>query len=675
MAHRCANLRQLIDDRAPAHPDSETLHSITRSLMDDRSVLLVAPRPFDRDLPWQLAAKTGCRPVLVVSQSDTRLAERAEALAESCGLIACHMRSGLPEQSLTTMADGLGAGRWDCAFVSVRHLADPGVMAAARAFTPRLVVIEDADRLPMPGPACDPAYQRAALLARDAGCVLTSSEVASEQTLAEIERQMAPHRPRVYHVGDDLRGLRLVAHLTASSAQKDTRLLGLLDDAPRRVVVFAADAEEAERLRSIIEGERGLPSLDLSAVRRGEIEGALRRFREGGARVLIATAPLNRRFDLPEIPLVISYSLPSCLETLHRQASLAGGTDATAVLMADPAEQPRLEEEASRAAPEVGHILGIHQAVAQDGDLNFTLLRDITGLSSEALQIGIEFLIAAGALEVQARADEEIVARCGPRPNGAALERYAREADRLRRTRVSMVEPLLDFARTRRCRRAFLAEALGYPLTPGGCRCDRCRPAPEPLAPVRTAGYRIFAGPLVGWALSLWRGHDDGPPPTGAALMALRLGESGSNGAAERLAWLLVRRMRNSSAYRHMDLIVPLPPLDGAAEDDGALQLATALSRLTGLAVAPMLHRKNAQPRREGRASREANDAADVAVVNVADTEHIRGQRIVLLANIFRLDAEAEKVAAALLRAGAAKVRLLAVLWITPRPSSGPGSS
>ena len=679
MSGQHAEIDRALDDRARRSrarvttPGPEQRRAI-ETLVAGRSLLVVAPESWGAAMCWQVAAAARGGQVLVIASTARPLAHRAEALAHDAGLVACALDGDRPPAVTEALAAQIAAGHYDVVLVSARQLGDPHVHAAALACRPWLVAVEDADRVSTHALRHDPSLARVAgLLAelRDP-TVLALAAAAPAPVCDDIIGRLHLRDPERIVAALDLPDLRIEVHNTPGRASCDSRLTSLLATPPERVLVFTSLRVEAERLAAMIQETWGLPTAAVHGGVTGEqFANVMRRFREGSLRVLVATGGLDRDERWPPVPLVVQYSLPPTLEQYLRQAQCAGGDGrpARCVLMYDREDAPRLGRAGWRCAPEPGHLLSVHRAAqAADGRrLSYDALSRATGLHADEVHLAVEALTAPGALRVRRRGDDWLETDAAPLDPGVLAE-YAARTDAMRRARVAQADQLVAFALTRRCRRAFLAEALGLDRSaqPGEC-CDRCTPRAHGRAVRPPAlAYPIRAAEFRGWALCIYRRPGDDAPTETAASLLHALKYEGDTPAARRLAYLMARLVRDRAYLQPCRVIVPVPPTDPADDSSPAVLLATAISRLVGRPMVRALVSASAErvPQKE-LASGEEKGRNIAGAFEVVDAAAIRDRRVLLVDDIFDSGATMAEAANTLRGAGAADVRLLAAVRTT----------
>ena len=162
-----------------------------------------------------------------------------------------------------------------------------------------------------------------------------SGEILSDPIRVEVTPQATPIErleQSVYHV----------------EAGAKTALLGnvLADPALARVIVFARTKHRANRVAEQL-GKRGIDAEAIHGNKsQGARERALKRFRAGDARVLVATDIAARGIDVDNVTHVINYELPNEPESyVHRVGRTArAGAGGAALSFCDPGERSYLRD-------------------------------------------------------------------------------------------------------------------------------------------------------------------------------------------------------------------------------------------------------------------------------------------------------------------------------------------
>ncbi len=643
--------------------------NLTDALGDGRSAVVVAPGGVTDC--WERAARGGMAPVLVIAATERALDRRAEALAERHDLIAAAVHGDLRADALTAVREQLAAGHYDVALVPGRHLGAPRVRAALEAMPARLVVVERAHRLATHGWEFDPSWLRIATLIEALGPppVLATTEVASAAACDEIARRLGI--VDALQIVSDLApgNLRLEVRNLAAMRDRDRNLLALMQDAPERAVIFVADLVEAERIAEMVEERCGIAT-GVFAPGDGAV---LRGFRQGSVRALVTVTSLEPGADVPPVPLVVHYDIPPGLEQYVRQALVAGrdGAPATSVLLYDRATLPAMERRALGRLPAPGQLLAIYRAIADaDGSaLPYATLSRLTGLHPLDVHLSVEMLCLGGAVETAARGDEWIAARAVAQPNDAIHE-ASMELDGLMRARQEHMEQIVAWIRSSMCRRRSLLQRLGHdgPEEAEGSCCDRC--APEEVGPLPDApapGYPLHVGDLRGWAVDLYRRPGDVQPASKAGELVHALKYQRADGAAQRLAWMMAKRVRMTPILRSCDLMVPVPPRDQADVRSPAALLCEPLALLCKREMVHALVSVGERLPQESLTSWSEKKRNISGAFKLAAGVDLADRTVLLVDDIFDSGATMLEAARVLRSAGAKDVCMLAAVRTTSR--------
>jgi ATP-dependent RNA helicase RhlE len=177
-----------------------------------------------------------------------------------------------------------------------------------------------------------------------------SGELLKEPVRIEVAPQSTPIEritQSVYHV---------------DARAKKGLLTKILDDpALTRVIVFARTKHRANRVADQLE-KSGIAADAIHGNKsQSARQRALKRFRDGKARVLVATDIAARGIDVDEVSHVINFELPNEPESyVHRIGRTArAGADGAAISLCDPAERGYLKD--------IERLTGIRLTVVGDG--------------------------------------------------------------------------------------------------------------------------------------------------------------------------------------------------------------------------------------------------------------------------------------------------------------------
>ncbi|MDX8351659.1 DEAD/DEAH box helicase [Cognatiyoonia sp. IB215182] len=188
--------------------------------------------------------------------------------------------------------------------------------------------------------------QIAPLLSKDRQTMMFSA------TMPKLMNELAqtyltdPVRVQVNPPGQAARKINQSAHFVAQAAKLD--LLVELLDAHRddRAIVFGRTKHGCEKLSKVLE-KKGFAADSIHGNKsQGQRDRALRAFKEGKVRVLVATDVAARGIDIPDVRFVYNYDLPNVAENyVHRIGRTArAGADGSAVALVAPDEMIELQD-------------------------------------------------------------------------------------------------------------------------------------------------------------------------------------------------------------------------------------------------------------------------------------------------------------------------------------------
>ena len=178
----------------------------------------------------------------------------------------------------------------------------------------------------------------------DRQSLLFSATMPSEIARLSAEFQSAPSRVEVTPQATPIERVTQSVHHVKASDKVDLLAEILADPKYSRIIVFSRTKHRANRVAEQLL-KRGIEADAIHGNKsQGARQRALKRFRDGEARVLVATDIAARGIDIDAVSHVINYELPNEPESyVHRIGRTArAGAGGAAVSFCDPAERAYL---------------------------------------------------------------------------------------------------------------------------------------------------------------------------------------------------------------------------------------------------------------------------------------------------------------------------------------------
>ncbi|MEP6589622.1 MAG: ATP-dependent DNA helicase RecQ [Gemmatimonadota bacterium] len=418
---------------------------VIEPVLAGRDVLAVLPTGGGKSLCFQVPALLTPGLTLVISPLVALMQDQVTRLVTR-GVAAAALNSTLTADEQQDVLCAVAQDRVRMLYLSPERLPRLVDELAARGVRVARLAVDEAHCIVEWGHDFRPSYRalrrcRSALGAPP--CIaLTGS--ATPAVRDEIRRSLGFTTTACEIVGSfDRRNLRLEVHRVSSVDHRLTRLVRLVRDTLRPVIVYAPTRGLTEGLARVLR-EQGVVAapyhagLSVEARRSG-----LEQFLDGRLRVMTATCAFGMGIDKPDIELVVHWNLPSTPESYYQEAGRAGrdGREARCVLLFHPGDGAMPRRQLATTFPKE------------------RVLEECWRDPSRRGRLPAAVVAAADRLEAELRPDR------GP-IDWSGVRRRRREAER-------RLEAMLGYAGGTRCRRAALLGWFGERVV--RCSgCDRC---------------------------------------------------------------------------------------------------------------------------------------------------------------------------------------------------------
>jgi ATP-dependent DNA helicase RecQ len=500
------------------------------ALVDDAARVLVVQRTgWGKSAVYMIATRLirerGGGPVLLVSPLLALMRDQVEA-ATRLGVRAATLNSS-NQGDWGSILEDLREGRIDLLLVSPERLNNrsfrdevlPGLAVGAG-----MLVVDEAHCISQWGHDFRPDYFRVRTLLPllgDATPVLATTATATQSVVEDVATQLGVE-PLVLRGDLDRASLHLGAVHLGTAAERYAWIAANLPGFEGAGIVYTLTVGEAERLSAFLRTQgvdaRAYTS-QTDPEERLAIEEALR---ENRLQVVVATSALGMGYDKPDLAFVIHLGAPSSAVAYYQMVGRAGRAipRADAVLLPSPEDIAVWKYFESTAFPPREQAEAVVSALEHAGrPLGEAAIEARVDIRRSRLSTMLRVLDVEGAVE---HVKGGWVRAGGPWEYAEA--RYAR----VRAVREADAREMLAYARTDRCRMAFLRAALDDPNVDEHSRCGRCdvctgRPYPDtvPAALVGEAERIARDGDLVLEPRKMWpSGLDDRRGAIAAGLRA-----------------------------------------------------------------------------------------------------------------------------------------------------------
>jgi ATP-dependent DNA helicase RecQ len=427
---------------------------VTRAALEGRDTLALMPTGSGKSLTYQLAAMLRPDTTLVLSPLIALMKDQVDKLPARVAPAATFVNSSLTSEETADRLGAASAGHKRLVYAAPERLRQRGFVDLLRSVGIGLVVVDEAHCVSMWGHDFRPDYLfiRHALAELGEPTLLGITATATPDTAREIGDALG-REPEVVRTTVVRPNLRYEVEEVTNADDRVRAVVGRLETLETgSAIVYARSRHSTEELARTLRGY-GLRAehyhAGLEPEERTRVQDA---FVSGRAQTVVATTAFGMGIDKPDVRLVCLVNYPSSLEEFTQMVGRAGrdGEQSDTLLLASPADAGSLRRFALSDVPPASELRAIYR-----------VLRDaVEPVDPEDV----------GA----------IVPDRDPRVLVGMLERARLMAS-------ARAERIVEFAESRRCRHAQVAEHFGEPFVPPCGACDVCSPRPKAAPSVSKA--------------------------------------------------------------------------------------------------------------------------------------------------------------------------------------------
>jgi len=481
-------------------------------------VLFVAPTGSGKSIAYWVPGIVVGGLTIVVSPLIALMVDQVTHL-QQLGVPAAFLHSQMAASERAAAMTQAESGELRFLYLAPERIGTTGFLEWLRRLEVSRFVVDEAHCISSWGHDFRPDYRRlgAAISACGRPPVGAFTATATPRVRLDIVESLGLRDPAGKVTGFVRENLNLAVLRCRGKSEKRDRLLERIRRGDGRSLVYCGTRASADEVALLLSAA-GLPARSYH----GALDGAQRqevyaRFAAGQVRTIAATSAFGMGIDFPDIHQVIHYDFPGSLEEYYQQAGRAGrdGRPAECILLYSPQDRRLQEFFIEQAFPERAVVRAVYREMLRAGSgwiLDWPLR--LPAVDASAIR---------GAVALLERA--QVVDQDGGirRLTGAPVD-FDEQAE-LKEHAYARVTQVMDYARSRGCRHARIADYFGEEGVARTCRaCDNC------LGPTEVRTFPVAPADVEAALQSVGRfsGH------LGAARIALIL-------HGERDAWALAK--------------------------------------------------------------------------------------------------------------------------------------
>jgi ATP-dependent DNA helicase RecQ len=354
-------------------------------------------------------------------------------------------------------------------YLAPERIATPGFLDALGRLVVSRFVVDEAHCISSWGHDFRPDYRRLgdAITACGRPPVGAFTATATPRVREDIALSLDLREPLVQVTGFVRGNLTMSVIRCRGKAEKKATLLDRINPGDGRALVYCGRRAAADELAGVLSAGGVTAASYHGALDGDERQDVYEEFAAGHLRVIVATSAFGMGVDFSDIRQVIHYDFPGSLEEYYQQAGRAGrdGKPSECTLLYSAADRQLQEFFVEQAYPDRDAVRDVYREILR---ADHAWLRDwqsrLPGADAAAIRASLALLERAGVIQPDGGIQ---------RLTGAPVD--FDEQARLKAHAYARVNQVMDYARSRSCRHARIADYFGQEGVARTCEaCDNC---------------------------------------------------------------------------------------------------------------------------------------------------------------------------------------------------------
>ena len=453
--------------------------AVIDAVLAGQHTLAIMPTGAGKSLCYQVPALLMPGMTVIVSPLIALMQDQFDKLS-GLGLDAVQVNSAIPAAEVRRARAKIGRRAVEFVFTTPEQLAGADLKALLGKDAVDLLVIDEAHCISQWGHDFRPAYldALAKLNALGSPTILALTATATEDVVADIERQLGVGPLRVINTGTHRPNLSYHVRPADSDTDKQRQLLDIVREAKGSTIVYAATVRHVETLEALFRGE-GLAATFYHGRQRAQARGeAQDAFMTGTVPTIIATNAFGMGIDKPDIRTVVHYDLPASLDVYYQESGRAGrdGEAADCILLFQRRDRSLQRFFMAGRYPSHDDFVALIEGLRAAPAGSAMTVEEIRALVPAVAASKLRVMLAALKQDRLVRERRGAKYEARPQLLSASVEPLVATYEERRQRDQAKLEQMVVYAQTARCRTRVLLEALGETVEWEACgTCDNCR--------------------------------------------------------------------------------------------------------------------------------------------------------------------------------------------------------